>query len=270
MDTEVRDETGHNSELAQQIEQILREVAPLVEDVTGLSAPACPIFSLVTPEGLQSAASAWADRVAERDLASEGLSEAEQLEICVLVEASKPMIRLMWPLIMGQTVITDEGPVSLLCPDGLQHSGVLSDRRFLTQAVVHELAHQPQLENDADLHWQSFLPGRRTDMAPVFLMEGHARWADEQVTQRLFGTPVDADLAPRSELFTAHANLTTMQMLDGGNQQSCGVGSQFIAHVVNAMDGTDTLNRVWKDLGLVPTLEEFRDPDAWLSRVNAA
>jgi coenzyme F420 biosynthesis associated uncharacterized protein len=43
-------------------------------------------------------------------------------------------------------------------------------------------------------------------------------------------------------------------------------GSRFVAHVVDAV-GMDAFNRVWESAETLPTLEEIREPGAWVRRV---
>ncbi|MFE2595963.1 zinc-dependent metalloprotease [Streptomyces sp. NPDC057617] len=266
MTIEVRDETDCHASLREQIEDIVIEVAPLVADVTGLSLPSRVVYRLITPTVWkhESIEAIWA--LLARDIAELSPSGARRTEAKTDVQVQTRLIPLVWPLVMGQTIETGTGTQTHLVPATLKHTGVLSDERFLCQVVVHELVRQMQHAAGAN-GWRTFMPDLRglADRAISHLIEGHARWADQLVTAKLFGTPVDAGLAPWSDLYRKSSQHPEVKDMWEQRHIPYRQGTQFVGAVV-AVGGTDAVNRIWGDREMIPRTHEILDPGLWLQR----
>ena len=268
----VRDETSR-PQLAEQITDILQQLAPIMVETTGLSLAPRVTYRLVTPKewravqvrGLQRA---LACDMADLDLPPERLAQAH-----ASIKKARVMMLKAWPLVMGSTGRTaGEQPETVIAPKALHHTGLLANDDVLAQMVVHELVHHAQ-QTAWDHHaarWSTLFPDLRGRPHWAFssLLEGHARWADQQVTRLAFGAPVDADRTRKSQSlrYRLHARLPGIRNA-GPSRAAYDAGAQFIEHIV-AAGGTDLINRIWKDSDLVPTHSEITDAEAWLLRVG--
>jgi hypothetical protein len=195
-------------------------------------------------------------------------AQISSVRIGLKIAAFPPV--LVWPLVPAATQeAADAQWETVIAPKALRHCGVLADEPSLHQVVAHELVHQMQAEAQSGTVWDSFFPHKRGILAPrrsvSTVLEGHATWADQQVTTQLLGMPADHHQAPKSWRYRLH-NRDSIRRL-GPSREAYEQGSRFIAQAV-AEHGTGLVNQVWKDPTLLPTEEEIGDPSAWIHRIE--
>ncbi|MEU0109055.1 zinc-dependent metalloprotease [Streptomyces sp. NPDC006251] len=248
----------------------LHKVAPMVAETTGLSLPPTVRFRLMTP-------AAWRHEVREqrlrslvRDIAELEMrpEDASAARLAIKVTGFVPV--LVWPLVLGATGVGADGQSeTLIAPRALRHSGLLKHEPSLTQMASHELSHQVQdAASGDDGLWHTTVPHLRNLDARGLsgFVEGHAHWTDQQVTTLLYGRPVDYHQeAPRSLRYRLHTSIPGVRRL-GPSRAAYKQGALFIRDAV-AEHGVDLVNRVWKDVTLLPTAEEIFDPEAWMRRI---
>ncbi|MFD9190387.1 zinc-dependent metalloprotease [Streptomyces phaeochromogenes] len=267
----VLDETRRNAGLRDQILEVLGTVAPHVAETTNLPLPAEVRYRLLTPKAWREEYRQNFRRVLARDIADLKLAQEEidrtrtGLKIAGLVPV------LVWPLMLANTHRARDGRrETIIAPKAWRHAGLLADEPALYQVVAHELVHQLQAEARSGEVWKTFFPDKRgmgqiPRRSSSFVLEGHATWADRQVTGHLFGAPADHRRAPKSWRYRLHNSLPGIRRL-GPSREAYEQGAVLIERVVEA-HGTHVLNRVWKDVSLLPGGEEMADPDVWVRRL---
>ncbi|MEU4174847.1 zinc-dependent metalloprotease [Streptomyces sp. NPDC026589] len=287
MDLIVLDETGRHEDVREQVDSILALVAPLVKPTTGLDLPGLVAFRIVPVETWQSEQTAT---MARRLLTYQELRPfLNRPGIALLGTVMLRKFRQLSADLGGVMVMaaTQPGPgadesQTLLVPEALEHTGVLSDPQFLTQVVVHELVHHAQ--NRASGHrtnWTERTPKTLLGGKGVSLLEeGHARWADQVITRDLFDTAVDADSAPKSESYKEVAKRKELARLKT-KINPYKVGRALVASAIETV-GTQELNAVWSNPLLLPSKDEVADavaalaadkptrPKLWASRLGSA
>ncbi|MFI1185883.1 hypothetical protein [Streptomyces californicus] len=285
MDLIVLDETGRHEELCEQVDGVLARVGPLVKPTTSLDLPKLVSFRIVPVETWQS------EQAAETARLLRAYREVKPFwtrpGIALLGTAMLRTFRRLSADLGGVMVAgaTQPGPgadesQTLLVPEALEHTGVLSDPEFLTQVIVHELVHHAQ--NRASRHradWSAHTPKALVRGNGVsFLEEGHARWADQVITRDLFGAAVDADNAPKSERYKEVAKRKEIARLKTG-VDPYKVGHVLVASAIDAV-GTQELNAVWSNPLLLPSKVEVAEavvalaadeptrPKLWASRLG--
>jgi len=267
----VRDETGRNAELRDRILGILDTVAPHVAETTGLSLPAEVRYRLLTPKAWRKEFRQNYDRVLARDITELELTPAEIDGIRAELKVVGIVPILVWPLMLANTQRAADGQrETIIAPKTWRHAGLLADEPALHQVVAHELVHHLQAEARSGAVWKTFFPGKRgmgkiPPTSFAFVLEGHADWTDRQVTTRLFGTPADHRQAPKSRRYRLHDGLPGIRRL-GPSREAYEHGGVLLERAVEA-HGSHTINRIWKDLSLLPTEEEIRDGDSWIARI---
>jgi coenzyme F420 biosynthesis associated uncharacterized protein len=125
-------------------------------------------------------------------------------------------------------------------------------------------------------HWleRIMTPGQRDifnrTQALMSLLEGYSNHVMNAAGARIL--PNFADIHERFErrgerrtgIEKAIMRLTGLDL----KMEQYAAGERFADHVIAARDRA-FLNRVWSGPELLPTLDEIRDPDAWISRVEA-
>lgn len=287
MDVMALDETGSHEDLRRQVGGILALVAPLVKPTTGLDLPGLVAVRIVPVETWQSEQAA---ETARRLWAYRELNSFwKRPGITLLGTASLGTFRRLSADLGGVMVMgaTQPGPgadesQTLLVPEALEHTGVLSDPEYLTQVIAHELVHHAQ--NRASRHranWAAHTPKTLVGGNGVaFLEEGHARWADQVITRDLFGAAVDADSAPKSERYKEVAGRKEIARLKA-KLSPYKVGRALVASAIDTV-GTQELNAVWSNPLLLPSKDEVADavadlaaeeptrPELWASRLGSA
>ncbi|MFD4338077.1 hypothetical protein ACFWPP_12955 [Streptomyces anulatus] len=278
------DETGRHEDLRKQVGSILALVAPLLKPTTGLGLPGLVAFRIVPVETWQTEQAA---ETARRLWAYRELNSFWQRPgITLLGTASLGTFRRLSADLGGVMVMgaTQPGPgadesQTLLVPEALEHTGVLSDPEYLTQVIVHELVHHAQ--NRASRHradWAAHTPKALLRGNGVsFLEEGHARWADQVITHDLFGAAVDADSAPKSDRYNEVAKRKEILRLKP-RIDPYKVGRVLVESAIGTV-GTQELNAVWSNALLLPRKDEVADaalaadkptrPKLWPSRLGS-
>ncbi|QNP74957.1 zinc-dependent metalloprotease [Streptomyces roseirectus] len=268
----VLDETHRHPELSAHLTAILHTVAPIVRETTGLPLPAEVRFRLLTPRAWRAAVRQNNERIVARDIADLELTPTEITTLRYALKIAGFIPVLTWPLIGAQIMEAADGRTeAVLAPRSLQHSGYLTNEQCLTQMAAHELVHHAQFAARGPIVWETLLHERRglSRHGGMTVLEGHATWADRQVTTRLYGAPVNhTEQAKRSWRYRLHANIPGMSKL-GPRRAFYEQGAQLIAQAVDTY-GIDVLNRVWTDTSLLPTTEEITAPDTWARRLAAA
>ncbi|WP_331750989.1 zinc-dependent metalloprotease (plasmid) [Streptomyces globisporus] len=282
---DVHDETGTNSQLRAQIADILSRVVPLVEPLTGLDLPGRVTFRIVPPQTWQ--AEQRGDLVQRmrrfqnlQPLWKQPLIGLQSLMVIGLFRWASPTLGEV--LVMGATQPKGGGDESqtLLVPQALQHNGVLSDLKYLTQLVVHELMHQAA--NFMNRHrgpWVADRPEVLIRQGNVdVLEEGHAHWADQVMSQAEFGTACDVFSAPKSERYKKIASHPLFGLLRPKTDPYA-VGRVLVASAIDTV-GPRAFNRVWTDARLLPTDAEVAEaaealaadpptqPQLWANRLQ--
>ena len=266
----VLDDTQRHPDLAERIDQILRQVAPTVNEITGLPLPAKVRFRLLTPKAWREETRQHRMRILARDIADLELLPAEISAMRLALKLGSFVPVLLWPLVPATTQeAADARWETTTAPRALRHCGVLTDEHFLVQVVAHELVHHMQEEAAGGTVWASlFLPNRGVLASPKSvstIVEGHATWAEQQTLTRLFGTAADFREGPKSWRYRLH-NRNIIRRL-GPSREAYVQGSRLIAQAVAEL-GTGLVNQIWKDLSLLPTAKEITDPAAWIYRIE--
>ncbi|MFG2783818.1 hypothetical protein ACGFY7_39050 [Streptomyces prunicolor] len=188
----VQDDTGSNAKLARQIDTLLNEAAPYVEKTTGLPLPETVAVTLVDPEGLGTALSAFVRRQAERETEGLKLTAYQQRKLDVAPMATRACAHRYWMTGDSNLVASSIGrPTTLLVPEGLEHQG-LNTPDLLLDLLVRALVKQAQVAACAgNLIPPLFYPiAQPTQDAVEALSTGHARWTSNEVTPLILGRAV--------------------------------------------------------------------------------
>ncbi|MDX3781376.1 hypothetical protein [Streptomyces europaeiscabiei] len=283
---DVLNETRGHAGLAEEIEQILRDTASLIQEVTDLSCPSL-VFRLLTPRAWRAEIRAWAERSLEEDLAQARLTgpQADQVRGRLAAWASTAL-RLGWPMNPGLTITDHYGePRTLITPQALHHTGVRYDRTALIRFVVHAGVHHAQIAASAGaLPPPPIRAGARVhdDSATRTLMEGHAAWAEQKVAGAFFGFCREhrSREVPRSWRYRQHArllpwlqhpaDLPSLMCARAADPTASarGDGVSFIQAAIEVAGSVVPFNRIWTNPSLAPTCREITNPEAWFSRVS--
>lgn len=261
---EIRYESGWRYRwVRERVRQVVREVAPVVEHVSGLPLPPQVVIRLVMIPLYGAESVAHLQRGVAADLRDFEDVDADALHRWLATH--RRLSSVLWAFSRAVTVITAEGqPEVLLPPGGARRAGALGD--VLYETLAHELTHLAQ--------WQSAQRGdgrlfrvRGTgvpaahgvaDLALGEVMEGHASWVQDQVTTKLLGGPPQ-----RGRTSWLYRRLRS-KVSDHG--QVFATGEDFVTHVHDVTGGTAVLDRIWRNPALAPTQQEITNPDAWLTR----
>ncbi|MEV6483348.1 hypothetical protein [Streptomyces sp. NPDC051576] len=263
------DDTQRHPHLAKQISLILRQVAPAVNEITGLPLPPEVRFRLVTPKAWRDEARQSQHRILARDIADLELTPQEIGGIRRRLKAMGFVPVLVWPLVLASTQETEDGhDETIIAPRALHHGGLLADEAALHQLLIHELVHQMQTGARGGAVWATFFPQKRGIATPGVptVLEGHAAWADQQVTTRLLGAPADHRQAPKSLRYRLHNALPGIRRL-GPSRAAYEQGCRLIAQAVTE-GGTGLVNQILKDGTYLPTDAEIADPASWIYRIE--
>ncbi|MFF4859956.1 hypothetical protein ACFY2N_34320 [Streptomyces rubiginosohelvolus] len=256
-------------ELAERIGVLVEQAAPLVEEVTNLRLPESVVIRTMTWRKWHRSVS----RRFRRELGAETGELRPSITAIVRaqlgVKAGLAALRTEWVGIGAETIDFRGQPEILVLPQALREAGRLNDDQSLLKVVAHELTHVAQRHHapNAARLVQTRFPDERgvTDRDYSFLFEGHAYWADSQVTTKLLGAPVPiAEISP-------HSTLRYRAMAERPERAAA------LRHVETARDsvsaaisvlGLDRFNDVWRDRDLVPLKSETSTPDAWSQRLT--
>ncbi|MFF8617928.1 hypothetical protein [Streptomyces sp. NPDC015350] len=267
---EVVDETGTHQTLRHQVDRLLAQVAPLVHPATGLALPERVVFRIVSPRTWQ---------IQHRDMLRREFGQlGAQQPLRTLVPAVRKQAgarvsfrrhgTLLGEVTAAETLRRPRlRSETLLIPEGLEHIGVSFSEGHLIRVLAHEAVHQAQ--NLASKHRFSWTRCRSsgTGEAVAVVEEGHARWADRQITRQLLGAPVDPDTAPRSGHYLhvlRNEGIARLHTVLRARQET---GCRLVEEAVRAV-GTGRLNAVWTERLLLPTPQERNDPPLWGARLG--
>ncbi|MFF4508982.1 hypothetical protein [Streptomyces sp. NPDC001401] len=270
----VRNNAGSRFDpLAERLTAIAEETLPLVEAVTELPLPDTVAIRLMSPRAWRKAHSRRAQRLVITEGRELGVSFADLRQVAGALKAERKGLRQIWPLIGAQSVLFTRGqPEIVVMPRALWEMGVLNDEEFHYKTVAHEMVHLAQYAVTDGQVWaanDSLFPQFRgiADRDYGFLLEGHAYWADRQITAKLLGAPVQ-----RSGI-SPHASLRYQALAKSrAHKDSSGYVKRAEASVdsIVAEHGLTAFNRIWVDrTDLVPLRKETDEPTAWQARFSA-
>ncbi|MDR6980073.1 hypothetical protein J2X68_006811 [Streptomyces sp. 3330] len=256
-------------DLALQLEAVAAETAPLVEAVTGLTLPDTVVIRTMSPRAWLKAhrrRGARLLRAEARELRpARGLRRAAKVEHHVHCNSR----RRVWPMIGAQVVDFRPGQLELvILPQAMWEAGRLTDQDVLTKVIGHELTHIAQHATDHGAMWQlqeSFHRELRgvADRDYTFLVEGHAYWADRQITTKLLGHPVSLDKISPHATLRYRALAETPQRAD--TLKYFATAADSVEKIVTT-HGLEAFNQVWHRPDLVPTRDEATTPTGWIHR----
>ena len=268
---EVRNEAGNRFDaLAERIEAIAAETLPLVEAVTGLPLPDPVVIRTMTFRNFTREYRRSTKRLLFSEIEQLSPSLQDMRTATIQRKVRLKTHRNFWPAIGGQAVLFEPGqPELVFLPEALHHGGRLDDSPFLHKALAHEPTHLAQYVASGGAVWaaqDTFFPSLRgvAGRAYGLLLEGHAYWADQQITTKVFGEPVTTDEA------SPHASARFLKVF-ASPQRMAAVelyrqAVDNVAQIINT-EGLDAFNTVWKTPDLVPTAEETADGlAAWRAR----
>ncbi|MEU7161151.1 hypothetical protein AB0A98_32740 [Streptomyces chrestomyceticus] len=281
---EVRQEAGPKYDnLGDRIRAIANEVAPVVEAVTGLPLPPRPLIRVVTVSALKKT---WLESLhammhRERGaLAQRGISIGERefatwRDDCA-AQGEKVVRR--WADDVAQSLEDAEmRPQVLVKAAVVFHAQHDDDQLYRT--VTHELTHLTQHQAS---HGRAFDLGatpcrRRVNLpdgkgpAPIAvqqLVEGHAMWAEAEVSLKVLGRTVGWSRAAGTGIYQRATARATSSRTAAEAKNPYEQWHSCVRNTVDAV-GLDRFNTMWPHLDTAcPTEAELSDPDSWLRRVD--
>lgn len=262
----VQHETTRCEELAEQIRGILTQAMPAVEKVTGLAMPDRVTVELVDVDGLAAAWSAFTRRQAERDTAGLDLTEWQRKRVASLPLAARWAAHKVGMSEEYTLIANSAGwPSTLIIPEALDRLG-LTTPDHLCALLVRALAQQAQVAAcEGSLVpppvWPVIRPGR--DVAEL-VSHAHAQWTSDQATPLILGKPVAPDRRRRQRTLLE----TVIGLIEFGLAKQRARATALVDQAMAAV-GPDGFNHVWTVDGLLPTLDELRQPVSWIRRLPA-
>ncbi|UIX34267.1 zinc-dependent metalloprotease [Streptomyces sp. GQFP] len=248
---------------------IADETLPLVESVTGLPLPDPVVIRLMRPRAWCSAHARMRRQLLMAESAEFSIPWRDLAGISAALKAGNKERRRTWPLIGALcAALTPDEPEMIVLPQSLREGGVLDSESFLFKTVAHEATHLAQYAASEGKMWaaqDTLFPHLRgtADRDYQFLVEGHAHWADHQVTTKILGAPAPTDgLSPH-----ASSRFRALQdsLRGSGTREFLDRATSSVGDII-AEHGLDNFNQVWASPDLVPTTDEKDDPAAWLAR----
>ncbi|MFJ3779812.1 hypothetical protein ACIPX0_49940 [Streptomyces sp. NPDC090075] len=270
----VRNEAGRRYDrLAERFKTIADETLPLVESITELPLPPVVTIRLMAPRAMRKSHTRRRRRLWWSEALELGASAADMRQGLAVIKAHTKNDRQTWFLIGAQSVLFTPGqPEIAVIPRALWEGGVLNDERFHYTTVAHEATHLAQYTATQGKAWadmDTLFPHLRgiADRDYRFLLEGHAYWADSQITAKLLGPPEDSTWP------SPHASLRFKTLATASRKSQGGSYREHTAPSVEAIVdeyGLARFNTVWERLPeLVPTRAETQRPAEWANRFRA-
>ncbi len=255
-------------ELGKELAAIAAKVAPLVEQVTDLTLPdTLVIRTMAVPDWTQAHRRKW-KRLLTRELGELRPSSDERAQAAQRLKRHLDRRDEFWPTMLGEAVAFEPGcPELVIVPESLRQAGRLDDGPTLYKICTHEMTHLAQYEASGGTVWtvpETFFPHRRGIQGRDFasLVEGHAYWADQQITSQLFGEPVSTDEpSPYASLRYRALHASPLRMAGVERQR---LATDTVAQLIR-QEGVNFFNRVWTDFSLVPMATDTT-PDLWRQR----
>ncbi|KPI22947.1 hypothetical protein OV320_0995 [Actinobacteria bacterium OV320] len=256
-------------DLAQRVEAVAAETAPLVEAVTGLALPDTVVIRTMSPRAWLKAHQRRSARLLRAEARELRAPRRRRRQAKVQHYTQCNSRHRLWPLIGAQVVDFRQGQFELvILPQSMYEAGRLNDQAVLTKAICHELTHVAQHATDNGAMWRlqdSYYPELRgiADRDYGFLVEGHAYWADRQITTKLLGAPVSLrEISP-------HATHRYRALAENADRAET---LEYFTRAVDSVEeivtthGLDAFNGVWHRPDLVPTRDEASTPIGWMQR----
>ncbi|WP_437054817.1 hypothetical protein [Streptomyces sp. enrichment culture] len=255
-------------DLGHRLAVICAEIAPVVEQVTELALPDQMVIRTMTVPDWQQAhrqrtgRRLFAEFEELRPTSDEKHQAGERRRVLLKFQS------LFWPTLPAESVEFVSGcPELVVLPEALRHAGRLDDDPALYRICAHELTRLAQYEASGGAVWRvpdTFFPQLRGIQGRDFgaLVEGHACWADQQVTSALFGAPVSTDEpCACASLRYRVLHTSPLRMASVAGQRTA---TATVAQLIR-LEGLGFFNRVWKDLTLTPLVSDTT-ADAWHQR----
>ncbi len=267
----VRQEVGLRfAKWGEQLEAIASETAPIVTAVTGLTLPDPVVIHTMTLRDWKKAHNRSSKRRMRAERTRLNPSVGDRLKGAGRRRASLMFMGTFWPLMMGESVEFEPGcPELVVVPEALELSGRIDDLPVLHKVLGHEMTHLAQHRASDGAVWaaqESFFPklAGTADRDYKFLMEGHAYWADQQITAQIFGEPVSTDEVSASasdryrKLYDHPLRKPLMEMQ-----------RRATSHVTQLIEkeGISFFNRVWSDPRRVP-MKSDTSAELWYQRLQ--
>ncbi|MFJ4623673.1 hypothetical protein [Streptomyces sp. NPDC088812] len=246
----------------------MEPIAPLVEAVTGLALPDTVIIRMMTVRMWLAAHRRKAKRQLRTEARELRPSRSSRSAAKAKIASVYHARRIIWPMIGAQVLEFQQGhPEIVVLPQAIREAGRLKDEPTLNKIVSHELTHVAQYAANSAA-WRlmdTLYPDQRgiADRDYAFLMEGHAYWADQQITTKLLGAPVPTgEISPHAtlryrDLAETRQRVETLKYLN--------LAADSVAQVIDT-EGLDAFNRVWTTPDLVPLKSEASRPELWQRR----
>ncbi|MET8983414.1 zinc-dependent metalloprotease [Streptomyces sp. NPDC004539] len=259
--------------LTAQLTAIGEEVLPLVETVTGLPLPDPVVIRLVSLRAWRRLSRRRERRLYHSEIRDLPAVTRDDIRAAVLTRRTERRARKQtWFLTGGQIIDVTPGQAELvIMPAALRESGWLTDQRSLHRILAHEATHLAQYRASDPQTWQhmrTLFPRARgiEHLAHRSLIEGHAYWADGQITQRLLGPEENTGITPPSRASLRYRAVAESPEYAAA-RSFLNNGQQCVTSVIDAI-GTDRFNQVWADDTLIPTRAEITNPATWKERFH--
>ncbi|MFE6484938.1 hypothetical protein ACFVGN_18645 [Streptomyces sp. NPDC057757] len=255
--------------LVPRLEAIAAATAPLVDAVTGLALPDDVVIRTMTVDNWVRAHQKRFGQQLHEEVQQLGVPRRSTLLPQIKRKAAITGMRTLWPLMMGQAVdFTAEHPEVVILPEALKHAGELDNAPLLHKLVAHETTHLAQYAASDGEVWamqETAFPKRwgTADRAYGALMEGHAYWADREITTKIFGEPVaTGEISPlASEQYRKLIARPAIKRVNGAFLQ----GTAEVTQIIDEL-GLYAFNCVWTRPDLVPLKPEIGNPGLWPRR----
>lgn len=255
--------------LVDRLAAVTEQTAPVVMAVTGLSLPDTVVIRTMTVRNWR-AVHRRQDRVRLRVEARELRPPRSSRRSAKAQAAASGFSRhIVWPSIGAQVVDFGHGrPEIVILPQALQEAGRLDDERVLQKVIAHEMTHLAQYAIADGSLWvlmNTRYPDQRGigDRDYSFLLEGHAYWADQQVTTKVLGAPV-----PTAEI-SPHATRRYRALAETSQRNESlayfEAAADSVGRIIEAQ-GLNAFNRIWTAPELVPLRSESSTPELWQQR----
>ncbi|MFJ4836328.1 hypothetical protein ACIP79_41525 [Streptomyces sp. NPDC088747] len=257
--------------LVPRLEAIAAATVPLVDAITGLALPDEVVIHTMTVDNwLRAHQRRLMEQLAE-EVAQLGVPSEVIPPVRHQVMTALGFLQMNWPLMFGEAIDFTEGrPELVILPEALTHAGVLDDDRLLHKLVAHETTHLAQYATSDGEVWAmqgTFFPKLRgiADRAYGALMEGHAYWADREITTKIFGEPVTTDeISPLAS--DEYRELTKLRD-HNPKRAEFAQGTAEVTQIIDTL-GLHAFNQVWTRPDLVPLTSEIGAPGFWPRRFS--
>ncbi|MEU8349397.1 hypothetical protein [Streptomyces sp. NPDC048845] len=273
----VHDAAPEYDGLAARLEKAMEGVPELVEEVTGLLLPQDPppLLLLAGRERWHRAGEVHDEELVKREAAAMGLSARQADQVKPGVSAHRERANARWITVSGMLLGDRTGrPQLVAIADSLHHTGATDAK--LVKLIAHELTHVAQHHASGGRvidHANSWIRRRRPQAVPSGasldfhrLTEGHAMWADRQITSLLGYTADDFE-----GTYTELGRRERVRWADEDHTKWIAAyesGYAFVRHVMEER-GRDVVNRIWRDPErLCPTGPEVDAPGIYLAYLD--